>query len=96
LRALCRTDKEGDQETLVRLGTTWFVLAEAAIERPVSGDHIAFRESREALEATAERLKAMGMEFMRARSDSALYFCDYGSHMFELDTIGIAGEFKTP
>jgi len=91
-----RTDKEGDQETLVRLGTTWIVLAEAAMERPLSGDHIAFRVSREALEATAEKLKAMGMEFMRSRCDSALYFSDYDSHMFELDTIGIAQEFKTP
>jgi hypothetical protein len=31
------------------------------------------------------RLQAMGREFIRARSDRALYFFDYDDHVFELD-----------
>ena len=33
----------------------------------------------------AAKLQAMGREFIRARSDKALYFFDYDDHVFELD-----------
>jgi len=85
-RVIERKDDEGHLETFVRLGGLWLVLVGAPVERTRTGDHIAFRATAEVLEATAAKLQAMGREFIRARSNSALYFFDYDDHVFELDT----------
>jgi catechol 2,3-dioxygenase-like lactoylglutathione lyase family enzyme len=91
-RAVERKDAEGHLETFVRLGGTWIVLVAAPVQRARTGDHIAFRATPEILEATAAKLQAMGREFIRARSDRALYFFDYDDHVFELDTEDIDEE----
>jgi catechol 2,3-dioxygenase-like lactoylglutathione lyase family enzyme len=92
VRALVRKDAEGHSETFVRLAGTWLVLVTAPVERPRTGDHIAFRATPGILEATAAKLQAMGREFIRARSDRALYFFDYDDHVFELDTEDLDAE----
>ena len=91
-RVLERVDDEGHLETFVRLGGVWIVLVGAPVERTRTGDHIAFRATPEILEATAARLEAMGREFVRARSNRALYFFDYDDHVFELDADDIDEE----
>jgi catechol 2,3-dioxygenase-like lactoylglutathione lyase family enzyme len=91
-RVLERKDEEGHLETFVRLGGVWIVLVGAPVERARSGDHVAFRATAEVLEATAAKLEAMGREFIRARSNRALYFFDYDNHVFELDTEDIDAE----
>jgi catechol 2,3-dioxygenase-like lactoylglutathione lyase family enzyme len=80
------------EETYVKLGRTWFVLAQAEVDRPRSGDHIAFSVSKSMLLETAEKLKKLNMEFFLARSDTALYFFDYDNHVFELDTTDLDRE----
>lgn len=85
-KAIERKDEEGHRETFVRLGGIWIVLVGASVQRARTGDHIAFHATPEILEATVARLKAMGREFIRARSNKALYFFDYDDHVFELDT----------
>ena len=85
-RVVERTDDEGHLETFVRLGGIWIVLVGAPVQRARTGDHIAFRATPEMLEATAAKLQAMGREFIRARSNRALYFFDHDDHVFELDT----------
>jgi catechol 2,3-dioxygenase-like lactoylglutathione lyase family enzyme len=85
-RVIEREDEEGHFETFVRLGSVWVVLVAASVERRRTGDHIAFHATPEILEATAARLQAMGREFIRARSNTSLYFFDYDDHVFELDT----------
>jgi catechol 2,3-dioxygenase-like lactoylglutathione lyase family enzyme len=87
-----RTDADGHEEPYVRLGRTWFVLAQADVVRPRSGDHIAFLVSESTLRETAEKLKRMDLEFFLARSDTALYFFDYDNHLFELDTTDLGRE----
>ncbi len=87
-----RNDADGHEETFVRLGRTWFVLVQAEVDRPRSGDHIAFSVSKSTLLETAERLKGMKVEFFLARSDTALYFFDYDNHVFELDTTDLDRE----
>ncbi len=82
-------DGEGHQETCVRLGGTWFVLVEAEVERPVTGDHVAFRVSPDALRLVAGKLARMGHDYQLARSDTALYFADFDNHVFELDSVGM-------
>ena len=57
-----------------------------------TGDHIAFRATPEILEATVAKLQMMGREFIRARSNRALYFFDYDDHVFELGTEDIDRE----
>ena len=89
---LVRKDVDGHEETYVRLGRTWFVLAQAEVVRPRSGDHIAFSVSMSTLLGTAEKLKRMNIEFFLARSDTALYFFDYDNHVFELDTTDLDRE----
>lgn len=84
-RVLERTDEEGHFETFVRLGGIWVVLVAAPVERARTGDHIAFHATPEILETTVAKLQAMGREFIRARSNKALYFFDYDDHVFELD-----------
>ena len=95
-RVISRTDSDGHDETFVRLGRTWFALVQASVERPRTGDHVAFSVSKADLQACAEKLKAMNHEFMLARADTALYFYDYDNHVFELDTtdleVELAGE----
>ncbi len=91
-RIVRRVDAEGHDELFVNLGGTWFLLAQAAVERTRSGDHIAFHVTQEVLRATAEKLKAMDLEFILARSDTSLYFFDYDNHVFELDTTDVAAE----
>ena len=91
-RVISRTDADGHDETFVRLGRTWFVLVQASVERPRTGDHVAFSISKAALLACAEKLKAMNHEFMLARGDTALYFFDYDNHVFELDTTDLEAE----
>ncbi|MBZ5554993.1 MAG: VOC family protein [Acidobacteriia bacterium] len=87
-----RTDLEGHDETFVRLGRTWFALVQADIERPRTGDHIAFHVTQATLQSTAEKLKEMKVEFQLARSDSSLYFFDYDNHVFELDTTDLESD----
>jgi len=91
-RVLEREDDEGHLETFVRLGGVWIVLVGAPVERARTGDHIAFRATAEVLEATAAKLEALGREFIRARSNRALYFFDYDEHVFELDAEDIDEE----
>jgi len=87
-----RTDMEGHDESFVRLGRTWFVLVQADVERPRTGDHIAFHVTKATLQSTAEKLKQMNMEFQLARSNSSLYFFDYDNHVFELDTMDLESD----
>lgn len=89
---LARKDVDGHEETYVRLGRTWFVLAQAEVVRPRSGDHSAFSVSMPTLLGTAEKLRRMNIEFFLARSDTALYFFDYDNHVFELDTTDLDRE----
>ncbi len=91
-RVVERQDDDGHLETFVRLGGTWIVLVGAPVQRARTGDHIAFHATPEIIEATVARLQAMGREFIRARSDKALYFFDYDNHVFELDTEDIDKE----
>jgi catechol 2,3-dioxygenase-like lactoylglutathione lyase family enzyme len=91
-KVITRTDSDGHDETFVRLGRTWFVLVQASVERPRTGDHVAFSVSKASLAACAEKLKAMNQEFILARSDTALYFFDYDNHVFELDTTDLEAE----
>jgi hypothetical protein len=81
-----RKDPDGHEETFVRLGRTWFVLVKGGVDRPRTGDHIAFAVSKATLLESAEKLKQMNLEFFLARSNTALYFFDYDNHVFELDT----------
>jgi catechol 2,3-dioxygenase-like lactoylglutathione lyase family enzyme len=80
-----REDDEGHLETRVGLAGIWIVLVGAPVRRARTGDHIAFRTTPETIEATVAKLQAMGREFIRARSNGALYFFDYDEHVFELD-----------
>jgi catechol 2,3-dioxygenase-like lactoylglutathione lyase family enzyme len=84
-RVVEREDDEGHLETFVRLGNIWIVLVGASVQRARTGDHIAFRATPEILEATVAKLQAMGREFIRARSNTSLYFFDDDDHVFELD-----------
>ncbi|MGH8295862.1 MAG: VOC family protein [Steroidobacteraceae bacterium] len=91
-RAVEREDEDGHTETFVRLGGTWIVLVGASVQRTRTGDHIAFKATPEVIEATVAKLQSMGREFIRARSDKALYFFDYDDHVFELDAEDIDNE----
>lgn len=94
-RVVQRRDADGHDETFVNLGNTWFMLAKATVERQRTGDHIAFRATKEELAATAEKLTAMNLEFIMARSNTSLYFFDYDNHVFELDTTDIDSELES-
>lgn len=89
-----RTDEDGHDESYVQLGDTWFVLVQADVERPLTGDHVAFLVSPNTLTAIAEKLAAIGHKYQLARSDTALYFQDYDNHVFELDTVGVEPELR--
>jgi len=84
-RVIEHEDDEGHRETWMRLGGVWIVLVGAQVQRARTGDHIAFRATPEVLEATAIKLQRMGRDFIRGRSNKALYFFDYDDHVFELD-----------
>jgi catechol 2,3-dioxygenase-like lactoylglutathione lyase family enzyme len=83
---LRRTDAEGHDETFVRLGVTWFALVGADVRRERTGDHIAFRVTRETIASIAGRLKAKDCEFILSESGASLYFFDFDNHVFELDS----------
>jgi catechol 2,3-dioxygenase-like lactoylglutathione lyase family enzyme len=91
-RMVQRQDDEGHLETFVRLGGAWLVLVGAPVQRTRTGDHIAFQATPDIIEATAAKLEKMGREFVRARSNRALYFFDYDDHVFELNTENIDEE----
>ncbi len=91
-RVIRREDDEGHLETFVRVGGVWIVLVGAPVQRTRTGDHIAFHATPEILAATVAKLQTMGREFIRARSDRALYFFDYDDHVFELNTEDIDEE----
>lgn len=93
-RAIQRTDEDGHDENYLRLGDTWFVLVKADVERPLTGDHVAFLVSPPTLVAVAEKLAASGHKYQLARSDTALYFQDFDNHVFELDTVGVGSELR--
>jgi catechol 2,3-dioxygenase-like lactoylglutathione lyase family enzyme len=93
-KIVSRRDAEGHDETFVKLGDTWFVLVSADIERARTGDHIAFKVSKETLEATAQKLAALQLEHIRARNSTSLYFFDYDNHVFELDTTDLEAELN--
>jgi catechol 2,3-dioxygenase-like lactoylglutathione lyase family enzyme len=93
-RVVEREDQEGHRETFVRLAGLWIVLVGAPVQRARTGDHIAFRATPEILEATVAKLQAMGHEFIRARSNRALYFFDYDDHVFELDAEDLDKELE--
>jgi fosfomycin resistance protein FosX len=86
VQAIERDDEEGHRQTFFRLGGVWIALVAAPVERTRTGDHIAFRATPEVLEATVVKLEALGREYIRARSNRALYFFDDDDHVFELDT----------
>jgi fosfomycin resistance protein FosX len=91
-RMVQHQDDEGHLETFVRLGGAWIVLVGAPVQRARTGDHIAFQATPDIIEATVAKLEKMGREFVRARSDRALYFFDYDDHVFELNTENIDEE----
>ena len=91
-RVIQRTDEDGHDESYMQLGDTWFVLVKAEVERPLTGDHVAFLVSPSTLIAVAEKLAAIGHGYQLARSDTALYFQDFDNHVFELDTVGVESE----
>jgi hypothetical protein len=78
-----------------KLGDTWFALIQGDTDRARTGDHIAFKVSKETLEATARKLETLQLEHIRARSSSSLYFFDYDNHVFELDTTIFEEELQT-
>ncbi|WP_066098673.1 VOC family protein [Xanthomonas massiliensis] len=87
---ICRhRDEEGHDETYVQLGSTWLVLPEASVDRPLLGDHIAFRVSKEQLAHFADKLARLGHRCQMARNDTALYFMDFDNHVFELECVGL-------
>jgi catechol 2,3-dioxygenase-like lactoylglutathione lyase family enzyme len=88
-KTIQRTDEDGHDESYVQLGDTWFVLVKADVERPLTGDHVAFLVSPSALAEVARKLAAIGHAYQLARADTALYFSDFDNHVFELDTVGV-------
>jgi catechol 2,3-dioxygenase-like lactoylglutathione lyase family enzyme len=88
-KATQRVDEDGHDESYLQLGDTWFVLVKADVDRPLTGDHVAFLVSPAMLVAVAEKLSAIGHKYQLARSDTALYFQDFDNHVFELDTVGV-------
>lgn len=93
-KTIRRTDEDGHDESYVQLGDTWFVLVKAEVERPLTGDHIAFLVSPSTLAEVAGKLSAIGHAYQLARSDTALYFSDFDNHLFELDTTGVESELR--
>jgi catechol 2,3-dioxygenase-like lactoylglutathione lyase family enzyme len=93
-KTIRRIDEDGHDESYVQLGDTWFVLVKADVERPLTGDHVAFFVSQPALSVAAKKLKSLGHAYQLARSDTALYFQDFDNHVFELDSVGVESELR--
>jgi catechol 2,3-dioxygenase-like lactoylglutathione lyase family enzyme len=91
-KEVSRRDAEGHDEKFVKLGDTWFALVQADMQRSRTGDHIAFKVSKETLEITAQKLQRLQLEHLRARDSTSLYFFDYDNHVFELDTTNLDEE----
>ena len=93
-KTLRRTNEDGHDESYLQLGDTWFVLVKADVDRPLTGDHVAFLVSPSTLATVARKLTAIGHAYQLARSDTALYFSDFDNHVFELDTVGVEPELR--
>lgn len=91
-KAIRRRDEDGHDETYMRIGGTWFVLVAAEVERPLTGDHVAFHTTAEQMQVIAGKLKQMGHAYQMARSDTALYFNDFDNHVFEVNSTGMEAE----
>jgi catechol 2,3-dioxygenase-like lactoylglutathione lyase family enzyme len=61
-KEVSRRDAEGHDEKFVKLGDTWFALVQADMQRSRTGDHIAFKVSKETLEITAQKLQGVNIE----------------------------------
>lgn len=83
---LRRIDEDGHDETFIRLGVTWFALVKADVKRERTGDHVAFRVVPGTITAIADKLKALGYEFILNKTGTSLYFFDFDNHVFELDS----------
>jgi catechol 2,3-dioxygenase-like lactoylglutathione lyase family enzyme len=83
---LSRTDADGHDERFIKLGTTWFALIRADVNRERTGDHVAFRVARETIPLIADKLKAKGFECIVSNAGTSLYFFDFDNHTFELDS----------
>lgn len=92
VKAVRRRDNDGHDEVFLRVGGTWLVLVAAEVERPLTGDHIAFHATAEQLQVIAGKLKRMGHAYQMARSDTALYFNDFDNHVFEVNSTGMEAE----
>lgn len=75
----------GPDEICVTMGNTTFVLAQAEVDRPLLGDHVAFSVSKRQLHEYAEKLEQLGHSYQMARGDTALYFTDFDNHVLELE-----------
>lgn len=91
-RAVRRRDEDGHDETYLHLGGIWFVLVAAEVERPLTGDHVAFHASPDQMQAIAGKLGRMGHPYRMARADTALYFIDFDNHVFEIDVSDLDAE----
>lgn len=87
-----RRDADGHDETFVKLGGAWFVLVAHDVDRPLTGDHVAFHISPEKMQAIVAKLTRLGHAFQMARADTALYFTDFDNHVFEVNSTGIEAE----
>ena len=91
---LRRTDAEGHDETLIRLGVTWFALIGSDVTRERTGDHIAFHVARETIPSIGDKLKSKGCDFILSESGGSLYFFDFDNHVFELDSSDLEQELN--
>lgn len=91
-KAIRRRDDDGHDEIYLRVGGTWFVLVAAEVERPLTGDHVAFHTTAAQMQVIAGKLKQMGHAYQMARSETALYFNDFDNHVFEINSTGIEAE----
>ena len=92
VKAICQRDDDGHDEVYLHLGGAWLVLVAAEVERPLTGDHIAFHTTAEQMQVIAGKLKQMGHAYQMARSDTALYFNDFDNHVFEVNSTGMEAE----
>lgn len=94
-RAAIRRDSDGHDETYIEIGGVWFVLVAAAdVDRPLTGDHVAFHTTAGQMQVIAGKLKQAGHAYQMARSDTALYFTDFDNHVFEINSTGIRAELS--
>lgn len=91
-KAIRRRDDDGHDEIYLCVGSTWFVLVAAEVERPLTGDHVTFHTTAEQMQVIAGKLKQMGHAYQTARSDTALYFNDFDNHVFKINSKGMEAE----